>query len=686
MPKNISQKNPTPIHKVGFFLSVFCMAFSFNLCVGSTSASAACVNTAQAATIAATIQPTAEGETPTVTTLATCGGDDISYQVPITTSITYDGVQFNSVYATTNSVITFGRPDGTYWDYPVTPSISIVSMDWVVYPNQRNDEHLIISSSDGGFQVDISARPIFLQSAPETTNIVITAAINTDGTVALSYLLSGADYSNYNWTRTGARLNNGTVVPLEQANIQRVEEAPVLTPEPVTPSPEPTVEPTPSPTPSPEPSATPQPSSTPTPVVEPSPTPTPEPSPTQSATPTQSPSPSPSPSPSTEPSPEPSPTQSPVVESSPTPSPSAIPEPLPTPTPTVNPEPEPSPSPTPVVPSEPTPSPTPSVEPNPIELPQPNIPPAPEPAVPPALEPEPIPQPEPPQIVEPEPPAPVEEPSPEPPANPEEPPVPADPAPNPDDSQIPPVPVDENTTPPSTEEPEPPIAIPDPVEPPPAEALNDALDDGKISAADIEVVVDSLMADGKVTEDEATALIETLSDSGPLSKAEEKLIIAALSADGEVTQSEVNNLSETLASDGKFTNAEKELVAEALIESADGQAVTAEAIAEAGIDYADLPESQPVEVRTDENGNEVIITAVVADALELLASPAEMLSAIFESPAQLIFALGNLGADMSVAEREEATKTVVAATIVGNIAATTVAASAVGAAGYRRQI
>jgi hypothetical protein len=153
-----------------------------------------------------------------------------------------------------------------------------------------------------------------------------------------------------------------------------------------------------------------------------------------------------------------------------------------------------------------------------------------------------------------------------------------------------------------------------------------------------------------------------------------------------VTQSEVNNLSETLASDGKFTNAEKELVADALITSAEGEAVTAEAIAEAGIDYADLPEEQPVELRLDENGNEVVITAVIADALQLLESPAEILVAIFESPAQLLFAIGNLGADMSDEEREEATKTVVAATIVGNIAATTVAAASVGTIGYRRNI
>ena len=213
----------------------------------------------------------------------------MSYRVPISTSVTYDGVAYDRVYATTNSVITFGQPDGTYWTYPATPSISIQSMDWVVYPNQRNDEHLIISGSDGGFQVDIAARPIFLQSAPTTTNIVITAAINSNGTVALSYVISGADYSNYNWTRTGARLNDGTVVPLEQANITRVEQAPVLTPEPVTP--------TPSPSPSDGATATTSPAPTASPSASPSSEPSPAPSSSSSPTTPVEPAPSPSPSP-----------------------------------------------------------------------------------------------------------------------------------------------------------------------------------------------------------------------------------------------------------------------------------------------------------------------------------------------------------------------------------------------------
>ena len=85
----------------------------------------------------------------------------------------------------------------------------------------------------------------------------------------------------------------------------------------------------------------------------------------------------------------------------------------------------------------------------------------------------------------------------------------------------------------------------------------------------------------------------------------------------------------------------------------------------------------------DENGNEVVITAEVAVALELLTSAADIVSAIFESPGELLFALGNLGADMSPEEREEASKTIIAATIVGNIATTTMA-TAIGSIGYRR--
>jgi hypothetical protein len=189
------------------------------------------------------------------------------------------------------------------------------------------------------------------------------------------------------------------------------------------------------------------------------------------------------------------------------------------------------------------------------------------------------------------------------------------------------------------------------------------------------------MEDGEVTEAEATTLIETLSDGGKLTVAEESLILDALSADGEVTQSEVNNLSETLAADGKFTTAEKELVAEALIESvAPGESLTKEAIQEAGIVYQDLPPETPVEVRQDENGNEVIITADVAAALVLLENPAELIGELFSDPGQALQALGSIGADMSTEEREEATDMVVATVVAAGAAMNAVGAAA-GATG-----
>jgi len=159
---------------------------------------------------------------PEVTTIVTAGGDDVSYQIPLTVTIVYDGTTYQNVYATTNSVITFGNPDGTYWDYPVTPSISIESRDWWALPQQMPDTHFIINVSDGGFQVDGAYRPYGMMTG-EITSIIITAQIQTDGTVAYSYATSGPLQGN---ERTGARLTDGTIVTLEEAGVTQVEVPP----------------------------------------------------------------------------------------------------------------------------------------------------------------------------------------------------------------------------------------------------------------------------------------------------------------------------------------------------------------------------------------------------------------------------------------------------------------------------
>ena len=254
----------------------------------------------------------AEDVAPEVTTIVTNGGDDVSYHIPLTVTVVYDGTTYQNVYATTNSVITFGNPDGTYWDYPVTPSISIESRDWWALPHQMPDTHFIINVSEGGFQVDGAYRPYGMMTG-DVTSIIITAQIQTDGTVAYTYATTGPLQGN---ERTGARLTDGTIVTLEEAGVTQVEQAPVLEPTPVDPVPEPpVVDPTPEPTP--EPAPEPQPEPRPRPVIE-IVVPEPEPEPVVVE-------------------PEPAPVEEPVVE-----------EPLPTPS-----EPEPEPEAQPVEPEVP---------------------------------------------------------------------------------------------------------------------------------------------------------------------------------------------------------------------------------------------------------------------------------------------------------------------------------------------
>ena len=294
---------------------------------------ATCVNYLESQTIAAAYEGDVE---PTVHTLDTCGGDDTSYQIPIATTITFDGVEYSNVYATTNSVITFGQPDGTYWDYPQTPSISLYSMDWVTgwygAPNT-----LDILYSEGGFQLNMQAIP-FGQWGAEPSNINILVAITNTGGISVAYSYQGPEYPNL---RTGVRLHDGSIVSLEAwgaTQIQPGSSTPTLAPEPVVvgptqeqlaiqeemrvtanlianaiaslqnqePSPEPSPEQTQpvDPTPTPTPETTPEPELSPSPEISPTPAPSPEPSPQPTDT---NPTPEPTPAPTViEPSPEPS--------------------------------------------------------------------------------------------------------------------------------------------------------------------------------------------------------------------------------------------------------------------------------------------------------------------------------------------------------------------------------------------
>ena len=175
-------------------------------------------------------------------------------------------------------------------------------------------------------------------------------------------------------------------------------------------------------------------------------------------------------------------------------------------------------------------------------------------------------------------------------------------------------------------------------------------------------------------ESEAQAAAEAAAQAEADAKAEAEAKAAeeaAQKAEEDAKQAEQDAIDKAIedALDGKeLTEEQKELVAEALLEDANGEAISAEDIKKAGLDYKDLPADTPVDVRTDSNGNAVIITAEVAANLELVQNPGELLATAFSDPGAALAALGSLGADMSPQEREKA-KDMVVATVVATGAA-----------------
>ena len=162
--------------------------------------------------------------------------------------------------------------------------------------------------------------------------------------------------------------------------------------------------------------------------------------------------------------------------------------------------------------------------------------------------------------------------------------------------------------------------------------------------------------------------------------AEEKAAAEAKAkAEADAAKAEQDRL-DKLAAEAKagkeLSTEEKAVVVEALVANLKpGESLSAAEIKASGVSYADLPPATPVELRTDENGNALIITAEVAAKVELVSDPGALLNAALTDPGAALAALGSIGADMTPAEREEATNMVVA-----TVVATGAALNAVGLA------
>jgi predicted XRE-type DNA-binding protein len=186
-------------------------------------------------------------------------------------------------------------------------------------------------------------------------------------------------------------------------------------------------------------------------------------------------------------------------------------------------------------------------------------------------------------------------------------------------------------------------------------------------------------ANNETTKEEVKEAVAAVITGNTITQAQAAEVVNTLMADGNVSKAEVVNLVEVLTADGgKLNESEKSLVADALVASADGEALSSEQIKDSGIEYKDLPAETPVDVRTDEQGNAVVITAEVAAQVELLQDPGALLQEAFSDPGAALAALGSIGADMSTEEREEATDMVVATVVAAGAA---INAAGVAAAG-----
>ncbi len=261
------------------------------------------------------------------------------------------------------------------------------------------------------------------------------------------------------------------------------------------------------------------------------------------------------------------------------------------------------------------------------------------------IEPTPTPSPEPTQTVEPTP-EPTATPEPSPSVSPTpEPTLEPSPTPSPQPTETP------TATPtPEPSQTEQPVVMPTPEpEPSPSETSTpEPTPTPEPSIEPVEEVVDNASEDGIITDEETQAIVDNLL------------------SDGDLSTNEVTDLVDNLQSDGQLSEEEKQLVSDVLVEAYEDSAIPSDVFEASGLDYEDLPPEQPI---TLENG--VVITAEIADAIEIFEDPSELLSAVLTDPGKALKAIANVGADLTPEVRKDAQAITVSAVIVSQVIAGT---------------
>ena len=208
----------------GKLLVLISFVLAFQGIIGASNANAACLSREEMALLS-----------PGDGTYRTCGGDDRAYRIPISGTVVFGGVTYSSIFATTNSVISFGEGDTRFGGFPFTPSIVLDQQDWYVSPIgsgqrrsdvdiTREDEYLNITVSGETFIVDLSTRPYRVNR--ETVSRSIHYTLNSDGSYSYTpqvdptrmrfVLVRNSDgtlrVSTYTSDSTNTALRNGCVL------------------------------------------------------------------------------------------------------------------------------------------------------------------------------------------------------------------------------------------------------------------------------------------------------------------------------------------------------------------------------------------------------------------------------------------------------------------------------------------
>ena len=168
-------------------------------------------------------------------------GDDDSFQLQ-GVSLNFAGTQYNEVFISLNSVLSFGNGDITFNQIPLIPSISFGSQDYTVdYQGASADEVLTAERNGNIITITISGRLYPDNGAGVTAALnTVVITIDTSSGSSYSYTLNGTAGSDYSLTepRTGARLANGEIISISalnarsfvnRSNMLKVLSRPVLT-------------------------------------------------------------------------------------------------------------------------------------------------------------------------------------------------------------------------------------------------------------------------------------------------------------------------------------------------------------------------------------------------------------------------------------------------------------------------